>query len=242
MENTWVKLYRKLGNNEVMRDPTALQVLIWLLINVDKTNGEFTTGRFVGAHELGINPSTFRDAVYRLKIKYKIIDTTSDNKKTTISLLKWSEYQSKQITTTPPTTTGRQQSDTKQEERIKTNTISLSENQKNQLKKQFPYLDIDYEVQRFREWQKGTGKEFPNVLARFKAWLLQQRHEDKKETNVILEDPFFVQLKACWNYNEGVGFIRKSDLQSRLGNKYPKYKFSKEWEEANEILRNTVTN
>jgi hypothetical protein len=129
MDNSWVKLYRKLENNEVMRDPTALQVFIWLLLNVDKTTGEFTTGRFIGSHELNINPSTFRDAVYRLKIKYKIIDTTSDNKKTKISLLKWAEYQAKQDTATPPTTTKRQQSDTKQEYRIKTNTISLSGNQ-----------------------------------------------------------------------------------------------------------------
>lgn len=236
MDNTWVKLYRKLGDNEVMRDPTALQVFIWLLLNVDKKTGEFTTGRFIGSHELNINPSTFRDAVYRLKIKYKIIDTKSDNKKTVISLLKWAEYQEKKELTTSLTTTKRQQSDTKQEYRIKTNTISLSENQKNALKKEFTYLDIDYEYQRFREWQKGTGKEFPNVLARFKAWLLQQRHEDKKETNAILEDPIFLQLKGVWKFNEGVGFIRKSDLQSRLGNKYPRNKFIREWEEVKKIL------
>lgn len=237
MDNTWVKLYRKLGDNEVMRDPTALQVLIWLLLNVDKKTGEFTTGRFIGAHELNINPSTFRDAIYRLKIKYKIIDTTSDNKKTVISLLKWAEYQEKRELTTPTPTTKRQQSDTKQEYRIKTNTISLSENQINLLKKEFSYLDIDYEYRRFREWQRGTGKEFPNVLARFKAWLLQQRHEDKKETNVILEDPIFKQLQGVWKFNEGVGFIRKSDLQSRLGGKYPKVKFVREWEEINKILK-----
>lgn len=237
MDNSWVKLYRKLGDNEVMRDPTALQVFVWLLINVDKTNGEFTTGRFVGAHELNINPSTFRDAIYRLKIKYKIIDTTSDNKKTTISLLKWAEYQSKQEVTTPIPTTGRQQNDTKQEERIKTNTILLSENQKNQLKKQFPYLDIDYEVRRFREWQKGTGKSFPDTLARFKAWLMQQAHEDKKETNVIITDPIFIQLKSCMRFTEGTGLIRKFDLQSRLGNKYPLTKYRGEWEEANKLLK-----
>ncbi len=240
MDNTWVKLYRKLENNEVMRDPTALQVFIWLLLNVDKTSGEFTTGRFVGSHELNINPSTFRDAIYRLKIKYKIIDTTSDNKKTIISLLKWAEYQAKQEPTTPSPTTGRQQDDTKQEYRSKTNTISLIESQKNKLKKEFPYLDLDYEVNRFRAWQKGTGKEFPNTYERFRAWLMQQEHEDKKETNVILEDSIYKQLEVVWKYNEGVGFIKKSDLQSRLGNKYPRYKFPKEWEEVNKKLSSLV--
>jgi hypothetical protein len=100
---------------------------------------------------------------------------------------------------------------------------------------------MDYEYRRFREWQKGTGAEFPNVLARFKAWLLQQRHESNKETNVILEDSIFKQLQTVWKYNEGVGFIRKSDLQSRLGNKYPKYKFPKEWEEINKKLNEIAT-
>ena len=101
-------------------------------------------------------------------------------------------------------------------------------------------MDIDYEVQRFRAWQKGTGKEFPNVLERFKAWLLQQRHERDKENNVILEDPLFKQLQSCWKFNDGVGFIRKSDLQSRIGNKYPAHKYPNEWDEVKKIL-NEIT-
>lgn len=119
MDNTWVKLYRKLEDNDVMKDPTALQVFVWLLLKVNKKTGEYTTGRYVGSDQLGINPSTFRDALYRLEKKYKIATLTSDNKKTTVSLLNWAKYNSFGKPTTQgddiKTTTRRHQNDTKQD-------------------------------------------------------------------------------------------------------------------------------
>lgn len=118
-DNTWVKLYRKLAENDIMRDATALQVFVWILLHVDKKTGTYTTGRFLLGDVLEIKPSTARDAIYRLRDKYKIIDTNSDNKKTKISLLNWAKYQPSKSgnDTTDDTspTHGRQQTDTKQE-------------------------------------------------------------------------------------------------------------------------------
>lgn len=240
MDSGWVKLYRKiLDKGWLKHDHSAYIVFTWLIMIVDRQTGKYTLGRNY-CREVGMKPSTFWMTLQRL-VRCGAIDIKSNNRFSEVQVVKWSNYQSQrdQVDTRVDNkmTTRRQPDDTKQEERIKINTILLSKNQKETLKTDFPYLDIEYEYERFREWQKGTGKKFPNVLARFRAWLLQQRHESNKEKNVILIDPLFIQLKSCWKYNEGVGFIRKSDLQSRLGNKYPRYKFSREWEEAKNILK-----
>lgn len=96
-----------------MQDATALQVFVWCMLQVDKKTGKFTCGRFIGAQELNIKPSTFRDAIYRLRDKYKIIDTSSDNRRTEISLLNWTKYNDYGKPTTPVATSRRHIDDTK---------------------------------------------------------------------------------------------------------------------------------
>jgi len=92
MNNTWVKLYRKLADNDVMRDPTALQILVWLLLRVDKITGTTSIGRYLIGLELKINPNTVYKALKRLEKKYKIVTQSSNNRFTTINLSKWAEY------------------------------------------------------------------------------------------------------------------------------------------------------
>lgn len=241
MDKTWVKLYRKARDNDIMRDPIAWTLFSYILLTVNRETGSMKTGRIYLSRMLNVHQSAIYRALKRLEKKYELCATKRTTKYTEISVLKWHVYQGKDSEVNKSRTTTEQQPNTIQEERSKNNTytsyIQLTQKQLKNLKDEFTYLDIDYEYQRFREWQKGTGAKFPNVLARFKAWLLQQRHEDKKETNVILEDPIFKQLKGVWEYNEGTGFIRKADLQSRLGRKYPAKKFAKEWEEAKAILK-----
>lgn len=168
MDNTWVKLYRKLEDNEIMRDPTALQVFIWLLIKVNKTTGIVITGRFIGSEQLGIPPSTFRDALYRLEKKYKVATLTSDNKKTTVSLSNWAKYnqyneQPTQVTDNKPTTR-RQQTDTIQDIKtidIKNNTLpDTSGIPKSSSEKQNLYRGL---IRYCRETQ-GIEKEFVNYV------------------------------------------------------------------------------
>lgn len=111
--NTWVKLYRKIQNNNILSDGPALQIFIWALTKVNKDTGEMTTGRFLGAEQLKLKPSTFYKAVLRLKQNYKVIDTTSNNRMTTIRVLNWDKYQSSSSVVTQAVTTKEQQSNNK---------------------------------------------------------------------------------------------------------------------------------
>lgn len=119
MDNTWVKLYRKLAENEVMKDDKALRIFIWLLLNVDKKSGTFTCGRYQIGLALDINPNTVYKAMKRLEEKYKIVTQSSNNKFTTISLLNWAKYQPTDVLVTQSgknkVKTKEKQSNTKQE-------------------------------------------------------------------------------------------------------------------------------
>lgn len=93
MDNTWIKLYRKINLNAIMRDPVALQLFIWILTNADKETGEVIFARFIVAKELGVNPNTLYSALKRLVQKYKIVEFSSTTEYTTIKLLNWAKYQ-----------------------------------------------------------------------------------------------------------------------------------------------------
>ena len=93
--------------------------------------GQFITGRFEGAKDCNMKPSTFRDQLDKLK-KMKNLDIISDNKKSLITLINWEQYQSSELI--PDTisdnysTSNRQQPDTDKNERMKKcnkNTFSI---------------------------------------------------------------------------------------------------------------------
>lgn len=117
MNDGWIKLYRKLRGHEILHDPTALQIFIWILICVDYKTGKMTSGRFWGAEELGINPNTFYKALReRVCQRHKLVTLTSNNKNTTISVNNWAKYQHDSNTSgNNKVTTKEQQSNTKQE-------------------------------------------------------------------------------------------------------------------------------
>ena len=100
MNETWVKLYRKISDHEVIRDSHAVQVFVWVLTKVDRESGSFKTGRYVGAAQLGLKPITFYKTLSRLEKKYKVITQASNNQFTTIKLLNWAKYQPSNIMVT----------------------------------------------------------------------------------------------------------------------------------------------
>ena len=92
MDNSWVKLYRKAADNDVIFDDKALRIFFWLLTQVDKKTGKITVGRFQASQRLRLNSNTFYKALKRLEKKYKIVTLNSNNKFTEISLLNWAKY------------------------------------------------------------------------------------------------------------------------------------------------------
>jgi len=109
MQNGWVKLHRKILQNELFeRDKTALLVFIHLLLIVDR-DGRWHGGRFQLASICKLKPSTLYSALNRLSVN-TTVNTKSNNKYTTISICNWSTYQAVVNNKTyQPSTTGQQQ-------------------------------------------------------------------------------------------------------------------------------------
>ncbi len=116
MNNTFVKLFRKLKDHEIMRDSTATHIFIWILISVDYKTGTMISGRFWASSLLGVNPNTYHKALQRLEKKYDLVTLSSNNKNTVILVKNWHKYQGDGNTTdTNKVTTKYQQSNTNQE-------------------------------------------------------------------------------------------------------------------------------
>jgi hypothetical protein len=115
MDNSWIKLFRKLLNHPVFEDEKGLRVFLWILMSVDKDSGEMKTGRFWAAARLGYNPSTYKNIIGRLSKKYQLITTTGTNKYTTIRVVNWSKYQVASVSRPPERPTKDQQKTTTQE-------------------------------------------------------------------------------------------------------------------------------
>ncbi len=100
-----------------MRDPTALQIFIWILISVDYKTGKMISGRFFASKILNIKPRTFHKALSeRCQHRYKLVTLSSDNKKTIISVNNWDKYQLSSDSSSDKLVTSKgQQSDTIQE-------------------------------------------------------------------------------------------------------------------------------
>lgn len=102
----WIKLHRKLMDNPIFDNPNLLRVWLWCLLKashdhhqqmvglqvVDLEPGRFVTGRFKGANELGINPSTFYKYLKILE-EMQMINLKSNNKMTIVTIENWRKYQ-----------------------------------------------------------------------------------------------------------------------------------------------------
>lgn len=116
MENNgWIKLHRKVLDNDIMRDSNAWHIFTWLLLKVDRNTGHKRIGRFWVSEELGMKPSTFYDALQRLVKKYKVISVKGNNKYTDVWIVNWAKYQSVNDDDNNKTTTNQQQDNTLQE-------------------------------------------------------------------------------------------------------------------------------
>ncbi len=112
-DTTWLKLYRKLSNHDILFDDKALRLFIWLLLHVDKRTGSLTTGRFLLAESLRMHPSTIYKVLKRLEKKYKIVTALVTTKNTTIRLVNWEKYNLYDEKVTTSVTTKEQQSNNK---------------------------------------------------------------------------------------------------------------------------------
>lgn len=93
MKNGWIKLHKKIIDNEVWQhDLVAWHVFEGLLAIADIETGDWSGGRFQLSELLSIKPTTIYKALKRLE-KAKMVTLSSNNKYTTIHICKWRDYQ-----------------------------------------------------------------------------------------------------------------------------------------------------
>jgi len=102
----WIKLHRKSIDSTVFKNPHLWQVWTYCLMRANHKQanvffngseillqpGQFITGRYAGSVECNMKPSTFRNQIAKLKTLQKL-DIKSDNKKSLITIKKWTYYQ-----------------------------------------------------------------------------------------------------------------------------------------------------
>lgn len=93
MNNGWIKLHRKILDNEhLANDNTACLLFIKLLLVTNKKTGTYTTGRYKLSLLSNEKPATIYKALKRLE-KWGNIELSSNNKRTTIRICNYEEYQ-----------------------------------------------------------------------------------------------------------------------------------------------------
>lgn len=93
MHRGYIKIWRKLRDNDIVRDPVAFTLFFIILFFCDRFTGKMKTGRYHLAALSGQHPSTIRNALTRLAEKYKIVTAKRTARYTEIIVLKWSKYQ-----------------------------------------------------------------------------------------------------------------------------------------------------
>ena len=106
MMEGWIKLHRKSINSSVFRNSNLWKVWTYCLLRANHKQskilfegkemvihpGQFITGRFQGAKDCNMKPSTFRDQLYKLR-DLKNLDIKSDNKNSLLTVVNWDFYQ-----------------------------------------------------------------------------------------------------------------------------------------------------
>lgn len=128
MQNNWVKLYRKILDNEVFRhDWTAWHVFETLLVIADKNSGKWSGGLFQLSELTEINKNTLYKAVKRLE-KHNMIKRSVNGRFTVYYICNWKEYQATQQTASKQRVNSQENSNKNKIENID-NELSIGQSQ-----------------------------------------------------------------------------------------------------------------
>jgi len=174
--NGWLKLWRKVQNNEIFRrDRTAWHVFEVLLINCN-LKGEWSGGRIQLGFLCDEKPTTTYHAVLRLK-NAKMVTLSSNSRFTRIYICNWQEYQGNGISVSDsPVTAQYQPSDTlirnKNKNKEYTYThLKITKEEYEDLKTKFPLKDVKGECDKADDWLANTRKTYKDFAAFMRNWL-----------------------------------------------------------------------
>jgi DNA replication protein DnaD len=202
--NGWFLVHRKLFSHEIGNNP--LIVALWVRLIADASyedkeawlegavipvkRGQVLTSIKKLARWLGLSRATTNRHLNALQMIHQI-DIKKTNKYTLITIQNYNKYQTAEHQTDIKLTSNEHQTDTtnkyKEYKEIKEGGIlKLTPNQKEELKKQYPYVDLEKVYTKFQAWQKGEGKSFANVLEKFRVWLIEDNDKNKPRKAIVL--------------------------------------------------------
>ncbi len=185
MNDTWIKLYRKiLKNDALFRSRNTFPIWCWLLLMADYKTGVVTCGRYQISQWLKIKPSTVYLTLKRLE-NLTMIKMKPNNKMTTIYILNWHEYQSKPNN---KMTTNQQQNDTNQEyKNIRSKNKNIYSSIKDLTDDVVSEIAEEYSVsvkvvddlkEELRLYCLSKGRKYKNYKAALQTWLRKRIKEN----------------------------------------------------------------
>jgi len=195
MAGDWIKLHRKILDSRVFSDEKTLKVFVWCLCRANYRDqffkgeslpaGSFATGRITGSQECAMHSSSFYRALKRLE-DWKIIETKSNSKWTTVSVCNWQIYQSIEV---PDRTANEQQMNSQRTtgEQL-ANTIEEGKEfkeRKNTGRKRACVSDFEEHSDTFQQFWDA----YPSIRKTGKraAWLAWQKAIKRADATTILE-------------------------------------------------------
>lgn len=117
MENGWIKLHRKILSWEWKNEPKTAWLFVYLLLSanhedsrwrgIDIKRGQLVTGLYSLSEGTGISIQSLRTCLQRL-VDSQIITSKSTNKFRIITIIKWEQYQARDIKSTSDLTSNQQ--------------------------------------------------------------------------------------------------------------------------------------
>ena len=193
MKEGYIKLFRQSLDSAVFGNANLWQVWCYCLLRANHEEskilwngkevtlkpGQFLSGRFSGAKECHMKPSTFRNQIALLK-RLKNLDISSDSGSSLITVIKWEEFQGNGTVPRKPRTGERtpegQPKDTDKNERMKERELYI---RTQDFRDELLLYDKDYSSELLREffeyWSEPdrSGKKMRRELE--KTWDTSRR-------------------------------------------------------------------
>lgn len=179
MSDGWIKLHRRILDNEVFRfDPTAWRIFEYLMLRADVKTGTVKTAYGAMAEYLDISKATLHKAVRRLKTA-KMVDDLVNGRFTTFSICNWHKYQGDgerhgRRPVNARETPGERpiyRNNKNKELRSEKSLTDFFSTDLQPFREMFETRDVAVEHQKACDWLRSTGKRYRDYAAFFRNWL-----------------------------------------------------------------------
>ena len=205
----WIKLHRQIQQSEFWFSERFTKIQAWidllLLANhapatffirgieIHVERGQLAYAQTTLARRWKWNERTVARLIKLLE-KRQMVQTKTDNVTTVITILNYSKYQDHAEQNTVQKTeqtnnripTNNNDENVKNEKKIINSSLEFEETFMEEMKSKFPAVDIDYELEKARDWLLSTGKRKKDYEAFFRNWLREAKPNPQKEEVIVI--------------------------------------------------------